>query len=85
MPCDWTIEEELTSYVIKYECVSAVCRLSMQEEADLLDAVQFGDNANASRWWSNVDNVVSVNILISVPKGEGVFILLNVSQVFNLF
>ena len=75
MPVEWSVEEELTDYVLKHDRVSATCRLTMLEEAELLDEVYHnaqglnsGDVDDAGqkkiqggRFWSSIDNVVLYN------------------------
>ena len=62
------MEDELSAYVAKQDRVSASCRLTLLEEAELLDLTASGDfgggsngGNNQSRWWSNVDNVALYN------------------------
>lgn len=62
------MEDELSAYVAKQDRVSASCRLTLLEEAELLDLAASGDlggggstSGNQSRWWSNVDNVALYN------------------------
>lgn len=63
-----SVEDELSAYVAKQDRVSASCRLTLLEEAELLDLAASGDlggggstSGNQSRWWSNVDNVALYN------------------------
>jgi len=64
-----SVEDELSAYVGKQDRVSASCRLTLLEEAELLDLTASGDlgggggtsGNNQSRWWSNVDNVALYN------------------------
>jgi hypothetical protein len=64
------VEEELSLYVAKHDRVSAACRLTLEEEAELLDLTaaggggaggSSGGSSNQSRWWSHVDNVALYN------------------------
>jgi len=66
------VEEELSLYVAKHDRVSAACRLTLEEEAELLDLTAAGgggaggsssssSSSNQSRWWSQVDNVALYN------------------------
>ena len=66
LPYNRSVEEELSAYVAKQDRVSASCRLTLLEEAELLDLTASSgggaaSGSNQSRWWSNVDNVALYN------------------------